>query len=94
MSLSVRGRLLSGFVLANIAIIAVASAVYMHRPTPPPQIQGVLLSQASPLPAFSLLDQNGATFTNSDLLGRWHLVTYGFTTCPDICPTTLSELSA
>tara|TARA_R110001599_G_scaffold353881_1_gene602111 strand:- start:106731 stop:107381 length:651 start_codon:yes stop_codon:yes gene_type:complete len=86
--------MLLGFVLANIAIIAVASAVYINRPPSPPQIQGVLLSEGSSLPAFRLLDQNGATFTNSDLLGRWHLVSYGFTTCPDICPTTLSQLSA
>lgn len=94
MSLSARSRMLLGFVLANIAIVVVAAAVYINRPTSPPQIQGVLLSEASSLPAFSLLDQGGDAFTNSDLLGRWHLVSYGFTTCPDICPTTLSQLSA
>lgn len=93
MSFSARGRMLFGFVLANIAIIAVASAVYITRPPSPPQIQGVLLSEANPLPGFRLLDQNGDTFTNRNLLGRWHLVSYGFTTCPDICPTTLSEVS-
>ena len=94
MSFSARSRMLLGFVLANVAIIAVASAVYINRPPSPPQIQGVLLSEASSLSAFRLLDQNGATFTNGDLLGHWHLVSYGFTTCPDICPTTLSQLSA
>lgn len=93
MSLSARSRMLLGFVLANIAIVAVAAAVYVNRPISPPQIQGVLLSEASALPAFRLLDQGGGTFTNNDLLGRWHLVSYGFTTCPDICPTTLSQLS-
>jgi protein SCO1/2 len=94
MSLSARTRMLLGFVLANMAIVAVAAVVYINRPASPPQIQGVLLAQATPLPTFRLLDQGGETFTNSDLLGRWHLVSYGFTTCPDICPTTLSQLSS
>jgi protein SCO1/2 len=93
MNLSARSRMLFGFVMANLAIVAVAAVVYFNRPTAPPQIQGVLLSEASSLPAFRLIDQGGDTFTNSDLLGRWHLVSYGFTTCPDICPTTLSQLS-
>ena len=93
MRLSVRNRMLAGFALANVAIIAVATVVYNHRPVTPPRIHGVLLAQASPLPAFSLLDHKGETFSNSSLQGRWHLVAYGYTTCPDICPTTLSALS-
>lgn len=93
MTLSARGRMLVGFVLANIAIVSVAAVVLANRPATPPDIQGVLLAQASPLPEFELLDQRGEPFTNRDLQGRWHLVSYGFTTCPDICPTTLSQLS-
>lgn len=93
MSLSARSRMLVGFVLANLAIIAVAAVVFTNRPAPAPRIQGVLLAQASPLPAFSLLDHRGESFSNNELQGRWHLVSYGFTTCPDICPTTLSQLS-
>lgn len=65
----------------------------MNRPAEPPQIQGVLLPDARELQAFSLFDHNNGTFSNENLLGRWHLVSYGFTTCPDICPTTLSQLA-
>jgi len=39
------------------------------------------------------VDYNNRVFTNDDLQGRWHLVSYGFTTCPDICPTILSQLA-
>ena len=42
---------------------------------------------------FSLVDQNGRTFTDADLKGKWHLVFFGYTHCPDICPTTLNDLS-
>jgi protein SCO1/2 len=85
--------MLVGFLLANIAIAAVAIFVFLNRPASPPQIQGVLLPKALELPAFRLIDHHNRAFTNEDLRGRWHLVSYGYTTCPDICPTTLSQLA-
>jgi protein SCO1 len=91
--LSPRARMLTGFLLANIAIAVTAALVLLNRPASPPQIQGVLLPQARELPAFRLLDHHNLVFTNENLKGRWHLVAYGYTTCPDICPTTLSQLA-
>lgn len=43
---------------------------------------------------FSLVDQDGVLRTEQDFLGRYMLVFFGFTYCPDICPTTLAVLSA
>ncbi len=93
MSLSARARLLAGFLLANTAIAAVAILLLLNRSDSPPMIQGVLLPDGREVRGFSLLDHNNQSFTNEDLKGRWHLVSYGFTTCPDICPTTLSQLA-
>jgi protein SCO1/2 len=42
---------------------------------------------------FSLTDQNGHTVTDQDLKGGPFLVFFGFTHCPDICPTTMFEVS-
>ena len=42
---------------------------------------------------FSLVDQDGKTITERDLKGRPFLVFFGYTHCPDVCPTTLFELS-
>jgi protein SCO1/2 len=42
---------------------------------------------------FSLTDQNGRTVTDADFKGRPFLVFFGFTHCPDICPTTMFEIS-
>lgn len=42
---------------------------------------------------FSLTDQHGRTVTDRDLNGRPFLVFFGFTHCPDICPTTMFEIS-
>ncbi|XP_068611360.1 protein SCO2 homolog, mitochondrial [Brachionichthys hirsutus] len=43
---------------------------------------------------FSLLDHRGRRRTKEDLLGRWVLLYFGFTHCPDICPDELDKLSA
>ena len=42
---------------------------------------------------FSLIDQNGKPFTEADLRGKWQLVFFGYTHCPDVCPTALNDLS-
>src|SRR5215472_10802106 len=42
---------------------------------------------------FKLTDQNGRTVTEQDFKGHPFLVFFGFTHCPDVCPTTLFEVS-
>lgn len=46
------------------------------------------------LPAFTLQQSGGTALTADELKGHWTIVFLGFTHCPDICPTTLTELSA
>lgn len=45
------------------------------------------------LQPFALLDHRGQAFTQENLKGQWSLIFFGFTSCPDICPLTLTELS-
>ncbi len=42
---------------------------------------------------FRLIDQTGAAITDQDMKGRPYLVFFGYTHCPDICPTTLFDVS-
>jgi len=42
---------------------------------------------------FRLTDQDGQTVSDRDLMGKTFLVFFGFTHCPDVCPTTLFEIS-
>jgi protein SCO1 len=53
---------------------------------------GTLLEPAQPLPSFSLVDERGEGFTRDQLQHQWSLVFFGFTHCPDVCPTTLAKL--
>jgi protein SCO1 len=43
--------------------------------------------------SFTLVDQNGKTVTNTALEGKWLLVYFGYTHCPDACPTTLNNIA-
>ena len=43
--------------------------------------------------AFLLTDHHGMPFTRGALTNRWTLIFFGFSHCPDICPTTLAELA-
>lgn len=51
-----------------------------------------LVDPPRPVPALSLIDQNGRPFTEAQLQGHWTLAFFGFSHCGDICPTTLATL--
>ncbi|MDH3440147.1 MAG: SCO family protein, partial [Gammaproteobacteria bacterium] len=65
-------------------------ATYGSRVEP---VTATNLPMPRPLPAFSWRDQRGDPFTRESLTGGWHLVFFGFTNCPDICPATLQQLA-
>jgi protein SCO1 len=84
-----------------IAIVAVAAGMLLSRAltsrtsqsTHAALASGTLLNPARPLPEFSLNDHAGQPFGAERLRGRWSLMFFGFTSCPDVCPTTLGLLA-
>ncbi|HRM73767.1 MAG TPA: SCO family protein [Paracoccus sp. (in: a-proteobacteria)] len=44
-------------------------------------------------PEFTLADAQGQARSSADFRGRYQLIFFGFTNCPDVCPTTLSEVA-
>jgi len=58
----------------------------------PRGVGGTALASAIGGP-FRLIDQNGQTVTDADLKGKWSLVYFGYTHCPDACPTALNDIS-
>ena len=56
-------------------------------------VSATVLREAKALPEFSLEDHRGKVFSNENLKGHWSFVFFGYTHCPDICPTTLALLN-
>ena len=55
--------------------------------------QGVfILPTPRDIGPFELLDHTGAVFNRQSLEGHWSFIFFGFTNCPDVCPTSLSVL--
>lgn len=83
------GALLSLVVLALIALLLVS-----RQDTPKALQNATLLPEARALGPFSLIDDQGAALNRDSLRGKWTLMFFGFTHCPDVCPLTLQQLSS
>ena len=90
---SARRLLALGFVVLAFAggIVFMSLAFEGGREQPR---HATVMPQPVALPAFSLVDDTGAPFSRDTLEGRFSLVFFGFTNCPDICPATLAQLAA
>ena len=74
--------------------VLVAAAILLLWPANRPDIEtGTLLDKPKSLPQFEFVDHRGASFNRRDLVGQWSLLFTGFTTCPDVCPATISVLT-
>ncbi|MBB6091561.1 protein SCO1/2 [Povalibacter uvarum] len=87
-------------VAAIVAIVAIASGMLLARSilggggsTQLGLARATLLEPARPLPDFTLVDQDGAQFGPQRVKNQWTLLFFGFTHCPDVCPTTLGMLA-
>ena len=74
--------------VAIVGVIAAAGLAWrsgVFEPAPPPSAIGG---------PFQMVDQNGRSVDEGVLKGKWSAVFFGFTYCPDLCPTTLHALDA
>jgi len=60
--------------------------------TLPADTTATVLAQPLPLPPFTLTDHHGRPFDRESLRGQWTYLFFGYTHCPDVCPTTLMTL--
>lgn len=74
----------AGFLLANLTWTEDRPHIINHE-------AASQFSHPRPMPAFDLIDMHGRAFTRSELGGAWTFVFFGYTFCPDICPTTLAN---
>ena len=60
----------------------------------PKNLDATVLPNARPLVQFNLTDHNNNAFSPAQLKGQWSFLFFGFTNCPDVCPTTLKVMQA
>ena len=78
--------------LGGLLIIGAGAFLVLSLHETPRGAAGTLLASAIGGP-FRLVDQNGKTVTDADLKGKWSLVYFGYTHCPDACPTALNDIA-
>ncbi len=76
--------------LASLVILMFWAYSKSLTPKEPPVVQGTWLSESPEVPSFQLSDSKSQPFTKQNLLGQWTILSFGFTHCPDVCPTTLA----
>lgn len=86
-------------VLLPIAIIILLLGAWFYFNTHREEIERPVLSSATvfdhprAISNFQLMDDHTKPFSLKNLQGHWNLVFFGFTNCPDLCPTTLAMLN-
>ena len=81
--------------MALLAVLIISSvALTACIRDEPYQFKGGELSPPEAAGALDLVDQNGDPFSLADVEGQVSLIYFGYTTCPDLCPTTLSDFTA
>ena len=73
-------------------IVARMSVRLLEVPVPVTE-SATILAQPRELPPLSLVDQDSRPLPRDFLKNRWTVVFFGFTQCPDVCPTTLATLA-
>jgi protein SCO1/2 len=81
-------RYLPWFALAIIALLLVTAAVTLTRPY---TFHGSIIQGDYQAPDFNLNDGKGGQFQLAQQRGKVILVFFGFTNCPDVCPTTMAD---
>ena len=76
-----------------VGLVAARWLLTPREPVVPVTDNATVLAPPRALAALELIDQDGRPFTERSLAGRWSVVFFGFTHCPDVCPTTLTVLA-
>lgn len=85
----------AGFMLLGLGIALLWRAYRAGPEAPISAVQfdsATVLEAGPPLAPFALTDQFGRPFTAANLAGHWTFFYFGYTSCPDVCPTTLKVL--
>lgn len=82
-------------IIPLIAIIALLGGYFISNALMPKELHlhsATWFKKPMGLPEFSLTDHNLKAFNNQRFIGKWSILFFGFTNCPDVCPDSLNML--
>ena len=79
--------------IAKTSVLTSGGAIFSACSDAKPTFAGIDLTGADYAKGFRLPDQNGQVRTLADFAGKAVVVFFGYTQCPDVCPTSLTELA-
>lgn len=85
-----RSRLLLGLAGLLAVLLIAGGLIWWYIP---PELHGVVLQSPRQVEDFTLTASTGEPLSLSDLRGQWVMLFFGYTHCPDVCPTTLNDLT-
>ena len=85
-----RSTLFAVFALGLLAVLGSVWLSIAHRTSPAPERLSSTSAQLGG--PFTLRDTNGKTVTDQTYRGKWLLIYFGYTSCPDACPTALNNM--
>ena len=92
-----RGAVSYPLVIALLLTVTAAgfmvSQVFFESKQSEPEILGFLWPAPKPLTPFELVSTKDETFNINSLKGHWTFMFFGYTSCPDVCPTALTKLT-
>jgi protein SCO1/2 len=89
-------KILLFILFTSLALIAISLYLISvidpgNKPKPTAEITNIIVKDIKITESFNLLDGENKPFTNANLLGKYTMLYFGFTHCPDLCPYTLQK---
>lgn len=90
---------LTAIVLA-VVVLGLFTAIFLTAVNAKPDLKATLSERDTLLfdtprllPEVTLVLHDGRPFVSADFVGKWNVVTFGYTFCPDICPTNMADMN-
>ncbi len=77
-------------IFGGCGLLLLALVVWFNGPTGSIKMYAQVMTQKNDLNPFELVDANGQNFNATDFIGKWTVLTFGYTSCPDVCPVAMA----
>ena len=86
--------MLLGLILMILGVLVARYLLGPHEQSPASDVPAHYLQPGKPIAGLNLIDYNKQRFDESRLKGKWTFMFFGYTNCPDVCPTTMLVMKA